>query len=237
MRPTHRGLVVRTADSLPDHALRAAIMDYFCACSYCGFACLIESDFFTFPEPRERRYASCPQCGVNMEKVRPAVQADFLLPLITRSGCLGTRSFIRSEIDQNGSADESALRGDKPSPPDRRSATTISTSADVPGNSPDLDEILFVPQVAQWLKMDEAKVRRLTHEGMIPAFKVGKEWRFRRKDIEAWLDNQSGPIPPPASRRFPINDNSSRKACKQTPALPADCSPAALRKAIKKMGR
>ncbi len=51
-----------------------------------------------------------------------------------------------------------------------------------------LDEILTLPEVAQLLKVAEKTVYTMAQKGVLPAFKVGGQWRFRRADLDAWID-------------------------------------------------
>lgn len=53
------------------------------------------------------------------------------------------------------------------------------------------DALLTVDQVAQYLKIDKFTVYRLVAQRELPAFKVGNQWRFKRKMIEAWLMKNS----------------------------------------------
>jgi excisionase family DNA binding protein len=50
------------------------------------------------------------------------------------------------------------------------------------------DEILTLPEVAQLLKVAEKTVYTMAQKGGLPAFKVGGQWRFRRTDLDAWID-------------------------------------------------
>jgi len=52
-------------------------------------------------------------------------------------------------------------------------------------------EILTIREVAEYLKINEKTAYRLTSEGKLPAFKVGGSWRFRRTEIEQWIDTQT----------------------------------------------
>jgi len=54
------------------------------------------------------------------------------------------------------------------------------------------DEILTIREVAAYLKLTEKTAYRLAAEGDIPGFKVGGSWRFRRSEIENWIDQRSG---------------------------------------------
>lgn len=51
-------------------------------------------------------------------------------------------------------------------------------------------EALTVKEVAKDLKVHPLTISRLAREGKIPAFKVGKQWRFDRKEMEIWRKNQ-----------------------------------------------
>ena len=50
------------------------------------------------------------------------------------------------------------------------------------------DEILTLPEVAELLKVAEKTVYTMAQKGELPAFKVGGQWRFRRADLDAWID-------------------------------------------------
>ncbi|MEW6984314.1 helix-turn-helix domain-containing protein [Colwelliaceae bacterium 6471] len=52
------------------------------------------------------------------------------------------------------------------------------------------DEILTIQEVATYLKLNEKTAYRLASEGKLPGFKVGGSWRFKRKDLEAWIEKQ-----------------------------------------------
>ncbi|ARU58202.1 excisionase [Oleiphilus messinensis] len=52
------------------------------------------------------------------------------------------------------------------------------------------DEILTIKEVASYLKVNDRTVYRLASSQKIPAFKVGNAWRFKRKDLEEWINNQ-----------------------------------------------
>lgn len=51
--------------------------------------------------------------------------------------------------------------------------------------------IMTVKEIAAYLKIKEKTAYRLAAEGKIPGFKVGGSWRFRRRDIDRWIDAQS----------------------------------------------
>lgn len=51
-------------------------------------------------------------------------------------------------------------------------------------------ETLTVREIAKYLKVHPLTIARLAREGKIPGFKVGKQWRFDKKEMEAWRRNQ-----------------------------------------------
>lgn len=73
------------------------------------------------------------------------------------------------------------------------------------------DEILTLPEVAQLLKVAEKTVYTMAQRGEIPAFKVRGQWRFKRLDLDQWIEHQKashheGPIPSPSD-----SDDASKK--------------------------
>lgn len=52
------------------------------------------------------------------------------------------------------------------------------------------DEILTLPEVAQLLKVAEKTVYTMAQRGEIPAFKVRGQWRFKRLDLDQWIERQ-----------------------------------------------
>jgi excisionase family DNA binding protein len=47
--------------------------------------------------------------------------------------------------------------------------------------------ILQADEVAELLKLRESTVLDLSRRGILPAFKIGKHWRYRRDDLMEWL--------------------------------------------------
>ncbi len=53
------------------------------------------------------------------------------------------------------------------------------------------EKLLTTEQVASYLKIDKFTVYRLVTQKKIPAFKVGNQWRFKKKMVDAWLMQNS----------------------------------------------
>ncbi len=47
-----------------------------------------------------------------------------------------------------------------------------------------VDEILNIKEVSGYLKIPISTVYKLAQSGKVPAVKVGKHWRFMKKDLE-----------------------------------------------------
>jgi excisionase family DNA binding protein len=47
--------------------------------------------------------------------------------------------------------------------------------------------IMTVKDVAEYLRMSEAKVYKLVKEGVLPVIRIGKTWRFRKDLLDDWL--------------------------------------------------
>ena len=53
-------------------------------------------------------------------------------------------------------------------------------------------DIMTMKEVAEYLKINEKTAYRLASEGKLPGFKVGGSWRFRRGDIDEWIEEHRG---------------------------------------------
>jgi excisionase family DNA binding protein len=52
------------------------------------------------------------------------------------------------------------------------------------------DSFLTTGEVLEYLHVNLRTVYRLVKSGRIPAVRVGRQWRFRKADIDAWLEGQ-----------------------------------------------
>lgn len=78
------------------------------------------------------------------------------------------------------------------------------------------DEVfLTTEEVLEYLQVNLRTVYRLIKAGKIPAVRVGRQWRFRKRDIDAWLDSQRtqtptaapaapGPVPAGKTGRYRV---------------------------------
>ena len=49
------------------------------------------------------------------------------------------------------------------------------------------DHFLTTEEVLDYLQVNIRTIYRLIRRGEIPAVRVGRQWRFRKPDIDAWL--------------------------------------------------
>lgn len=80
------------------------------------------------------------------------------------------------------------------------------------------DTFLTTDEVLEYLQVNLRTVYRLINAGTLPAVRVGRQWRFRKSDIDSWLDSQrvqsrpraadkAAPAPTPAPRRILVVDD------------------------------
>jgi len=51
-----------------------------------------------------------------------------------------------------------------------------------------MDNLMTLAEVAAYLRLSKDTVYRMASSGRLPASKVGSQWRFRRGDVDKWLD-------------------------------------------------
>jgi len=57
-------------------------------------------------------------------------------------------------------------------------------------NQPSPGELLTLKEVAAYLKLAERTVYLYAQNGRLPGIKIGSAWRFRRSELDQWLDEQ-----------------------------------------------
>ncbi len=51
--------------------------------------------------------------------------------------------------------------------------------------------IMTVEEVANYLRLSEAKIYQMARSGGVPAIRIGKSWRFKKDMLDAWLRQQT----------------------------------------------
>lgn len=54
-----------------------------------------------------------------------------------------------------------------------------------------LAAFLTTEDVLGYLRVTHRTIYRLIRSGELPAVRIGRQWRFRRTDLDQWLDRQS----------------------------------------------
>ena len=52
--------------------------------------------------------------------------------------------------------------------------------------------IMTSKEVAEYLRIHQATLSKLVRRGEIPGFKIGRDYRFRRDQIDKWMAEKSG---------------------------------------------
>lgn len=81
-----------------------------------------------------------------------------------------------------------------------------------------VDDLLTTRQLQELLQVDRITIYRMLNDGRLRGFKVGGQWRFSRREIEAWLLEQQSRLPMTESPA-----NGGDKIAPTPQALPLSC--------------
>jgi excisionase family DNA binding protein len=56
--------------------------------------------------------------------------------------------------------------------------------------SQEMEAFLTTEEVLSYLKITPRTIYRLIRTGELPAVRIGRQWRFRRADLDRWLERQ-----------------------------------------------
>ena len=83
-----------------------------------------------------------------------------------------------------------------------------------------LDDLLTTRQLQDLLQVDRITIYRMLGDGRLRGFKVGGQWRFSRREIETWLQEQQGRMnaasAPPAEKAITPSPQALPLSCIQT---------------------
>jgi excisionase family DNA binding protein len=57
-------------------------------------------------------------------------------------------------------------------------------------NDADLSTFMTTEEVLGCLKVNPRTIYRLIRSGELPAIRIGRQWRFRRSDLDEWINRQ-----------------------------------------------
>lgn len=82
------------------------------------------------------------------------------------------------------------------------------------------EEILTIQGLADYLQIDEKTAYRMAQGGELPGFKVRRQWRFKRADIDLWIESRKRTLAVASEASAPAvaKANPIPAASKQAPA-------------------
>lgn len=51
-------------------------------------------------------------------------------------------------------------------------------------------QFMTIDEVSKYLRLNKQKVYKLAQRGDIPAYKFGREWRFKKDRLDSWVEEQ-----------------------------------------------
>lgn len=59
----------------------------------------------------------------------------------------------------------------------------------------DSERLMTLQDVAEYLQIKERTIYSWVQNGKIPGFKLGNTWRFKREDIDLWIEERKRDTP------------------------------------------
>ncbi len=53
-------------------------------------------------------------------------------------------------------------------------------------------DVLTIDQLADYLQIPKSTLYKLAQDGKVPGKKIGRQWRFHRDSVDAWLAESEG---------------------------------------------
>lgn len=53
-----------------------------------------------------------------------------------------------------------------------------------------MEDLLTLEELARYLKISKPTLYKMVEKGKIPALKIANQWRFKKDDINRWLEKQ-----------------------------------------------
>lgn len=51
-----------------------------------------------------------------------------------------------------------------------------------------MDKWLTLEQIAEYLQMSTSSIYKMAQACKIPAYKIGRQWRFKKEEIDQWIE-------------------------------------------------
>lgn len=52
-----------------------------------------------------------------------------------------------------------------------------------------MDKLMTIEEVAEYLRIGKITLYRMAQQGKIPASKIAHPWRFRKEEIDEWVED------------------------------------------------
>jgi excisionase family DNA binding protein len=72
--------------------------------------------------------------------------------------------------------------------------------------------ILSTKEASKLIRISANKLRELADGGVIPAYRIGKNWRYRREDLVRWVERQALANVSPECSTFGASEKNSEDA-------------------------
>ena len=53
-----------------------------------------------------------------------------------------------------------------------------------------MEELLTISELSRYLKISKPTLYKMVEKGKIPALKIANQWRFKKEDINMWIEKQ-----------------------------------------------
>jgi excisionase family DNA binding protein len=53
-----------------------------------------------------------------------------------------------------------------------------------------MEELLTLKELSKYLKISKPTLYKMVEKGKIPALKIANQWRFKKDDINTWIEKQ-----------------------------------------------
>ena len=53
-----------------------------------------------------------------------------------------------------------------------------------------MEELITLEELSRYLKISKPTLYKMVERGKIPALKIASQWRFKKEDINGWVEKQ-----------------------------------------------
>jgi excisionase family DNA binding protein len=63
-------------------------------------------------------------------------------------------------------------------------------TANNPFGTLEMEELITLEELSKYLKISKPTLYKMVERGKIPALKIASQWRFKKEDIDGWVEKQ-----------------------------------------------